>query len=270
MTATELYQAGRLAEAIAQISEDIRKDPGNQKARIFLFELLCFSGDLTRAEKQLHAVAGSEVDSEIAVARYRNLIAAELVRRNVFAGKIRPRILDPVPEYASLHIEAVHEIAENRTDNAISLLEKSNEILPALAAVINGKSFADFGDGDDAIRPFLEAMVEEAYIWIPWESVHSLSLAQPKYLRDLFWLPATLTLKSEQTREVYLPVLYPNSYSDSDDRIRLGRMSGWREDRPGLSLGLGQRVFTAGETDYAMLDISELEFEHADANNASR
>src|SRR6185295_16560353 len=109
MTAKECYQAGRLKEAIEKTTEDIKADPADQRARVFLFELLCFSGDLTRAQKQLDAITASEVDAEIAVARYHNLLAAEAVRRDVFSGKVPPRIQEPVPEYAASYIDAVKQ-----------------------------------------------------------------------------------------------------------------------------------------------------------------
>src|SRR2546422_7435482 len=98
MTANQLLDAGRLTEAIAKLSDDIKVNPGDLRSRVFLFELLCFSGDLVRAEKQLDAIAGHEASSEVAVARYHNLLGAEAVRRDVFSGKSLPHIPDPRPE----------------------------------------------------------------------------------------------------------------------------------------------------------------------------
>src|SRR5262245_28118171 len=181
MTAKELYQAGRLTEAIAKITEDIKANPADERARVFLFELLCFSGDLTRAQKQLDSITASEVDAEIAVARYRSLLAAEAVRRDVFAGKSRPRIPEPLPPYAALHLDALKHVSEANTKDAIALLEEAQALVPSMETLVNGNSSEDFGDGDDILRPFLEAVIEGSYWWIPWKSIQSLSLSQPKY-----------------------------------------------------------------------------------------
>ena len=53
MTARELYQAGKLDEAVQALIAELRDNPGDTKRRTFLFELLCFAGNFDRAEKQL-------------------------------------------------------------------------------------------------------------------------------------------------------------------------------------------------------------------------
>jgi type VI secretion system protein ImpE len=82
-------------------------------------------------------------------------------------------------------------------------------------------------------------------------------------------MPARLELKSGQVGETFLPVLYAGSYLDSDDNIRLGRVSSWRSDCPGLSLGIGQRILVADDTDRPMLGIGELEFDDVNTGDAS-
>ncbi len=125
MTANQLLDAGRLTEAIAKLSDDIKLNPGDLRSRVFLFELLCFSGDLVRAQKQLDVITGSEADAEVAVARYRNVLAAEALRRDVFSGKSLPHISDPRPAYADLHIAALKEVNEGKPDAALALLEQA-------------------------------------------------------------------------------------------------------------------------------------------------
>jgi type VI secretion system protein ImpE len=50
MTATDLYRAGRLNEAIQALGTALRSDPTDAQRRTFLFELLCFAGEYDRAE----------------------------------------------------------------------------------------------------------------------------------------------------------------------------------------------------------------------------
>ena len=52
MTAKQLFQAGQVREAQKQLNAYVRDHPSDVVQRTFLFELLCFSGDYDRAEKQ--------------------------------------------------------------------------------------------------------------------------------------------------------------------------------------------------------------------------
>ena len=53
MTARELFQAGKLSEAITKLSAELRDNPTDVGRRTFLFELLCFAGEYDRAEKHI-------------------------------------------------------------------------------------------------------------------------------------------------------------------------------------------------------------------------
>jgi len=57
MSAEQLLRDGNLAEALAQLQSEVRKEPGNAGYRVFLFQLLCVLGDWNRALGQLGAVA---------------------------------------------------------------------------------------------------------------------------------------------------------------------------------------------------------------------
>ena len=51
MTASDLFKAGRLREAIDAQLAKVKGQPTDQAARFFLFELFLFSGDLDRARR---------------------------------------------------------------------------------------------------------------------------------------------------------------------------------------------------------------------------
>ena len=52
MQAQQLYQAGKLDEAIETLGAEVRDNPTDTQRRAFLFELLRFAGKYDRAEKQ--------------------------------------------------------------------------------------------------------------------------------------------------------------------------------------------------------------------------
>ena len=49
MTATELFKANKLPEAIDAQIKEVKNNPGDQAKRLFLFEMLALAGDLDRS-----------------------------------------------------------------------------------------------------------------------------------------------------------------------------------------------------------------------------
>ena len=77
MTASELFRAGRLKEAIAAALDQVRNSPTETGPRLFLSELLCFSGELERADNHLDAIGQSDPQIIPWIATFRQLIRAE-------------------------------------------------------------------------------------------------------------------------------------------------------------------------------------------------
>jgi type VI secretion system protein ImpE len=264
MTAKELFDAGDLTAAIARIGDELKNDPADARRRTFLFEMLCFAGDLERATKQLDVIARGGADSEIAVQRYRGAIECEKLRRLFFTQGLTPGLPKKVPAYTQMHLDAVGHLRENRIDEARALLEQAADARPLVSCMVNSEPFDDIRDADDLIGPFLEVFTLNNYSWVPWEAVRSVTIAPPKHLRDLIWTPATVELDIGALGEVFLPALYAQSYLHADNQVKLGRMTDWRADVEGLALAAGQRLLVTGDRDWPMLEIRELECESAE------
>src|ERR1017187_10079465 len=266
MTVKELLDAGNLSAAIAQISTDLREAPADRVKRTFLFELLCCAGDLDRAEKQLDVLAAEGCDRDIAVQPYHNVLAGERKRRLLFSEGRVPGLPKRVPDYTRLHLEAINHIPEGHYSEARALLEESETARPPVSGTINGERFDDLNDADDLLGPFLEVITANNYSWIPWEVVRSVSMEAPRHLRDLVWIPARVELEIGPLGEAFLPVLYADSYLHQDDRVKLGRMTEWRADAGGLALVSGQKLLMAGERDWPLLEVRQLEFDPSSKN----
>src|SRR5690348_4003871 len=90
MNARELFQAGKLHEAIQALSAELRDHPTDVQRRTFLFELLCFAGEFERASKHLGVLSDASADASVGALLYRSALAAELQRQNVFQTKQYP------------------------------------------------------------------------------------------------------------------------------------------------------------------------------------
>ena len=85
MTAKQLFQAGKLNEAMKALAAEVRDNPTDPRRRTFLFELLCFAGEYDRAEKHLHVLAQGNSQAEMGAVLYFSALHAERTRlRQVF------------------------------------------------------------------------------------------------------------------------------------------------------------------------------------------
>jgi type VI secretion system protein ImpE len=233
MDPQELFRAGKLSEAISALNEALRNDPSNQKQRTFLFELLCFSGDYDRAEKQLNILEkeGSK-DSFLGTLLYKAALNAERTRQEMFERKTYPK-------------------------------QVLNGVSAAVRGKLNGKEFQSLSDADPRIGEKLEVFAAGDYMWISFQDIAALRLESPKRLRDLLWAPAKLitgpTFQSRDLGEILLPAISPGSWQHSDDEVKLGRVSEWCEDEAGQVAPFGQKSLLVDGEEVPFLEIRELE-----------
>jgi type VI secretion system protein ImpE len=257
MNASELYKAGHLQQAIEAQIQEVKANPADHARRIFLFELLCFSGDLERARRQIDAVKYDESERDMAALSYRKLLDAETSRRKLFAEGVAPEILGEESPHIKLRLEAAGHLRLGRSADAAALLAEADEATPPMVGKFNGKPFQTFRDADDLFSGVLEVMANGKYFWIGLEHVVSVTMNPPRFPRDLLFAPARLELAAE-TGEVFLPALYPGSHEQSDDQFRLGRMTDWTAPEAGPVRGVGARMFLVDDDAVTLHEWREL------------
>jgi type VI secretion system protein ImpE len=261
MTASELYRAGRLQEAIAAQVQEVKARPADQGKRLFLFEMLAFAGDLDRARKQLEAIHYDDPEVEAAGLVYRKLLDAEEARRRLFRDGVAPQFLAEPPAHVALRLEAINRLREDRSSEALSLLARAAGACTTLAGRLNDKPFAGLRDIDDLFGPVLEVMAHGAYYWVPLQQVSAVTLNPPRFPRDLLWAPARLEMRDDSAGAVYLPALYPGSHQHANDAVKLGRMTDWLAAEGGPVRGAGQHTFQAGDEEIGLLEWRQLEID---------
>lgn len=260
MTASELFKAGQLQAATDAQIQEVKKNAADPQRRIFLFELAAFAGDLDRAKRQIEAVNYEEIQRQVVVAEYRKLLDSEAARRAVVRDGQPPHFLVAPPEHVQMRFQAAKALKENRPAEALELLTKANEQVPAVQGMLNGKPFTSLRDCDDLFAGVLEVMAQGRYSWVPLEQIDSLAMIAPKAPRDLLWFPARLHLRDGQTGPVYLPALYPFSFEAKDEALKLGRVTDWKQVENGPVLGVGLRTFLVDGEASSLLEWREVQF----------
>lgn len=232
MSARELLQAGKLDEAIQAVSAEVRDNPQDVKRRTFLFELLCFAGDFSRAEKHLDLAAQGNQSAEMGGLLYHAALHAERTRHDLFSKQQYPR-------------------------------PKHSTGLEEISITINGKSYHSLSDADPRIGSNLEVFAAGSYMWIPFGLLNSIEIAPPKRLRDLLWLPAKIRTSDKyeerELGEVLLPVLTPFASQHANANVRLGRATLWEETPEGETIPVGQKLLHADDDEMPILEVRSVQ-----------
>jgi type VI secretion system protein ImpE len=229
VTPKELFKAGKVREAVQALTSYLRDHPSDTAQRTFLFELLCFSGEYARAEKQLAVLADGNLDKETGAIVY----------------------------YAALHAEKTrHEIFEKKAFPSDQALSRPGSL--------NGKPFSEIRDADPDIGARLEVFAAGSCVWIPFEHMASLEMGPPQRLRDTLWAPALVqagpSFRGMDLGEVLLPAIYPFSWKQEDENVWLGRITDWSADEQGREIPNGQKMLLVDGEEFPFLEIRSLQF----------
>ena len=263
MNALELYKDGKLDEAIEAATAEVKGKPTDAACRGLLAELLCFAGDLERADKQLDAMGHQDPQMAVTVALFRQLIRAETARREFFQQGRLPEFLGRPSGCLRAHLDASIEIREGNLDAAAEFIKKAESLRPKAACCRGDKPFADFRDLDDTTASFFEVLTSTGkYYWIETACVESIEFKKPAQIRDLLWRQASMAVCGGPDGEVFLPVVYDGSHDDDDGDIRLGRATDWHGDEEQMVRGVGQRMFMLGDQALTILELDRIAFDN--------
>jgi type VI secretion system protein ImpE len=237
VTAKQLFDAGKVREAEGVLTAYLRDHPMDAGQRTFLFELLCFSGDYDRAERQLSVLAQGGAQAELGAVLY----------------------------YAALHAEKTrHEMFEKQ-----QIPTAASAASPG--GTLNGRPFHSLRDADHELGARLEVFAAGAYLWIPFEHVAAIEMGPPQRLRDTLWRPAVVragpSFKGTELGEVLIPAIYPFSWKHPDEAVWLGRVTDWAADHEGNEYPSGQKIWLLDGEEVPFLEIFSVEFSVEQAAN---
>jgi type VI secretion system protein ImpE len=264
MTPGELFQAGKLSEAVTAALDVVKKKPNDTDARGQLVELLFFVGDMERADKQLDTIGQQDHNAQVGVSLLRQMVRAETARQQFFRDGRLPEFLFEPTGTMKMHLEASIALREgNVADAAAKLTEAENQRV-RVRGTCNGQSFDDFRDLDDLCAPFWEVLTSTGkYYWIPFERVEFAEFRAPERPKDLLWRRCNMKVIEGPEGEVFVPATYAGTHQNTDDQLRLGRGTDWIAAENAPVRGIGQRMFLVGNEDMSVMQLNEVMFEPA-------
>ena len=259
--AGDLFREGKLAEAVTAATQAVKAAPADLGQRVLLAELLAFAGNLERADVILDAASQIDPSALMIVAEFRQLLRAEMARRQLYRdGRVPEFLGEPEPtEQASL--AAMVLLRAGNKAEAAKKAEEAESVRPRAPGRAGKTSFDDFRDASDLHPGFIETLTSTGkYYWIPVSRIELKIFHPPKRPRDLIWRRCSMTVGDGPDGEVYVPATYFSEPDATDDAHRLGRETSWTEDGEGPVQGFGQRVFLVGEDAVGIMDLDTLEF----------
>ena len=259
-----LFRDGKLQPAIDACSVRLRQTPADLAARLLMAELLLLMGQLERADTVLDAVTRLEPSAAVTVAEFRQLLRAEIARRQLDRdGRVPEFLGEPTPAMRALLAARVALRAGDHAEAARRAAE-AEQLRPRVSGQLENATFNDWRDADDLLAGVFELLTTTGkFFWVPTERVETIEFAAPRRPRDLAWRRADVSVRGGPDGTVYLPAIYQSDDPDLADTFRLGRATEWREldgSGEGLVRGVGLRTFLAGEEARDIMGLTTVRF----------
>lgn len=255
-------RSGNPGEALAHLQTAIRSQPADAKLRIFLFQLLAVLGQWERALNQLNVAAELDASALAMAQMYREALRCEVLRAEVFAGKRAPLLFGEPEQWLALLIESLLTGARGNQQAAAALRAQAFEQAPTTTGQLDGAAFEWIADADTRLGPVCEAVINGRYYWIPFSRLSRIDIEAPSDLRDFVWAPAHFQFANGGEAVGVIPTRYPGSEQSTEGGIQLARRTEWLPDGDEFR-GLGQRLLTTDQGEFALLDIRRIDLGEA-------
>jgi type VI secretion system protein ImpE len=257
-------RTGELNEAIAVMNSEVKQNPTDVDRRAILAELLCFAGNLERADSILDSINAIDSRAAIGVALFRQLVRGEQARQQFVTDGRLPEFLKKPEGAVELELRASVALRDGAKDEAAKLLAEADAARPVAAGTADGEPFDDFRDLDDPSAAHFEVLTSTGkYYWIPVISVKTIEFRKPERRRDLLWRRALMTVSDGPDGEVFLPAIYSSRSKDIEAQYRLGHATDFIGEGNGPQLGVGLRSFLIGDDSKTIHELSRIEFKGA-------
>ncbi len=253
MVGDDLLRAGDLSAVRAALVDTVKRAPGDQGARMFLWQVMAVQGDWDKAVTQLRALASLAGEVQMLSTVYHQAITAEGQRAKAYAGQAPFPVLVSSSPWIDQLAEGLGALAAGRAQEGSALRDAAFDAAGDTPGEIDGQKFGWIADSDPRLGPCFEAIVAGRWGLVPFEAVSRIKTEGPRDLRDVVWLPVEMALRSGQSAAALLPARYPGTEAASDT-LRLGRATEWEGDAP-----LGQRLWSRDDgAETGVLDFREI------------
>ncbi|GAA5217846.1 type VI secretion system accessory protein TagJ [Corallincola platygyrae] len=257
MDIKKLISSGELNRTIELLADGLRSDPMNIDVRSQYIELLCLDGQLQLADSQLDMLVKQHPECLGGAVNLRQLVRAAQARIDFSKGADSATLLAGDKTQFGALVKMRLGIMNDDKD----LITKAKQVLESYKVdkpiAINDTAVLHCRDGDDTFSQFLECFGTNGhYYLLAVDQIEKMSFLPVSSLIENVWRRVQLTVKDGLSGEVFVPLTYVNSETESQ---KLGRETDWLSLCGGLIYeGVGLKTWLVGEEGMTLQAISSI------------
>ncbi len=253
MTIEDALENGRLTESLALQSTKVLQFPNDTTERFRLLELQLIAQEYHQAWDTLKSLPRDDEPLKETRRFFRNMIRAAYRR----AQGRHPRFCDDIPAHARSRFRAIQDLRWNDPSQALQWIDRADHRSPHIIGHVNGREFDGIRDADDRWASILEVIVEDQYLWLPFEQIRSVTIGGAQHTFERAFRPVLIRLQNKLEFDGFLPMIYVDT---TDEELLLG----WDTDHVNPDGGPirchGAKLFHIGEEELRLDEIEQLEF----------
>ena len=259
-----------LGETLADVTRQIQANPANADLRAAFVQLLCLSGNWSRAQAQLQSWLALSPQAQPTVNLLQQAIAGELQRDAMLRGEADPVLPGSAWHWcdtllAALQAETAGDVARGSTLRAESLeLAAAN---PGTATQQDQPTaFSWLMDGDSRFGPVCEVISQGRYYWIPFAAIREMQFQAPASVTDLVWRHTCVQLVDGSEQVCQIPARYP-LLAASDERFLRASVTEWQPlgEDPDQFIGQGQKMWLSDSAEFSLLSLQQVAFDNVES-----
>ena len=259
-----------LGETLADVTRQIQANPANADLRAAFVQLLCLSGNWSRAQAQLQSWLALSPQAQPTVNLLQQAIAGELQRDAVLRGEADPVLPGSAWHWCDTLLAALQAEVAGDVVRGSTLRAEAIELAAANPGTATQQdqptAFSWLMDGDSRFGPVCEVISQGRYYWIPFAAIREMQFQAPASVTDLVWRHTRVQLVDGSEQVCQIPARYPLR-AESDERFLRASVTEWQPlgNDPDQFIGQGQKMWLSDSAEFSLLSLQQVAFDSVES-----
>ncbi|MRT09238.1 protein of avirulence locus ImpE [Pantoea agglomerans] len=259
-----------LGETLADVTRQIQANPANADLRAAFVQLLCLSGNWSRAQAQLQSWLALSPQAQPTVNLLQQAIAGELQRDAMLRGEADPVLPGSAWHWCDTLLAALQAEVAGDVVRGSTLRAEAIELAAANPGTATQQdqptAFSWLMDGDSRFGPVCEVISQGRYYWIPFAAIREMQFQAPASVTDLVWRHTCVQLVDGSEQVCQIPARYP-LLAASDERFLRASVTEWQPlgEDPDQFIGQGQKMWLSDSAEFSLLSLQQVAFDNVES-----